>query len=197
MIMVNRQSVLDSPSNIADIKKEAKLTYDLCTRCELLLKLRQYEDWGRFDWAFMCTWANPVDEPFIKLMISLAKHGYHYGAISMHKWWRRLKACNQHNIITYFTYTNFPGPTDKKLFWLELYEHCCRTRETFVQMSEVFRDDRQVEMYLRSLLGISQQRDIKEAWVEWAKRNHPDKGGSVEKFIITKSAYEEWYESNR
>jgi DnaJ-class molecular chaperone len=64
-------------------------------------------------------------------------------------------------------------------------------------MSEVFRDDRQVEMYLRSLLGISQQRDIKEAWIEWAKRNHPDKGGSVDKFIITKSAYEEWYESNR
>ena len=59
-------------------------------------------------------------------------------------------------------------------------------------MSDVYSDDRNVEMNLRALLGLSQQSDIKQAWLKWAKQNHPDKGGSVARFVLVKSAYEEW-----
>ena len=195
--MFSRDLVITRPDLIPDIKKEAKATLDLIGYCDRLIQLRKYEDWGRFDWAFMATWANKIDEPFVKLMLSLSKHNYHYGAISMHKWWRRLKAVNQQHIITYFTYQGFPPPErGKKLFWLELYEHCCKTQTMFQQMSEVFKDDRSVEMNLRGMLGISQRRDIKEAWVEWAKQNHPDKGGSAERFVLVKAAYEEWQDAH-
>lgn len=197
MLAVNRDLVLSSPELLGDIKKEAKATLDLCKRCELLVQLRKYEDWGRFDWALMCSWANPVDEPFIKLMIALAKHGYHYGAVSMHRWWRRLKAVNQANLVSFFTFKTFPPPDGNRLWWETVYEHCCRTHEMFVKMAEVYRDDRMVEMQLRAMLGASQNADLKQAFTKWAKSNHPDKGGSVEKFVIIKAAYEEWQNASR
>ena len=189
--MFSRKLVFTNPEEIPAIKAEAKATLELISYCERLLQLRKYEDWSNFDWALMCSWANKVDEPFIKLMLSLSRHGYHYGAISMHRWWRRLKAVNQQNIISFFTYQNF-NPENKHIYWEHLYEHCCRTHDIFTQMSAVYVSDKSVEMNLRALLGISQQRDIKEAWVQWAKNNHPDKGGSVERFVLVKAAYEEW-----
>lgn len=192
-IEFSRKAVMAMPDMIPKIKAEAKATLELIGYCERLMQLRQYEDWGRFDWGLMVGWANKVDEPFVKLMLSLSKHHYHYGAISMHRWWRRLKAVNQQHLVQYFTYQGFPPPEgDKKLFWMELYEHCCRTHQMFNEMSQVFKDDRSVEMNLRAMLGCSQQKDIKEAWTAWAKLNHPDKGGSVEKFVLVKAAYEEY-----
>lgn len=196
-MMFSRQSIITNPELISEIKAEAKATLDLCTYCEQLVRLRKYNDWSRFDWAFMCTWANKVDEPFIKLMLSLSRHGYDYGAISMHRWWRRLKAVNQHNIISFFTYQGFDHDKKKRLYWERLYEHCCRSKEIFTRMSDVFISDSAVEMNLRALMGISQQTDIKEAWTKWAKTNHPDKGGSVEKFVLVKAAYEEWQNAQR
>jgi hypothetical protein len=91
---------------------------------------------------------------------------------------------------------NFPPPErGKKLFWTELYEQCCKTNQVFIEMSTVFKDDRSVEMNLRAMLGCSQQKDLKEAWTTWAKLNHPDKGGSVERFVLVKAAYEEWQDA--
>lgn len=195
-IEFSRKAVIAMPDMIPKIKAEAKATLELIGYCERLMQLRQYEDWGNFDWAFMVTWANKVDEPFVKLMLSLSKHHYHYGAISMHKWWRRLKAVNQQHLIQYFTYVNFPPPErGKKIFWTELYEQCCKTNQVFIEMSTVFKDDRSVEMNLRAMLGCSQQKDLKEAWTTWAKQNHPDKGGSVERFVLVKAAYEEWQDA--
>lgn len=197
MISVNRELVMSNPELIPEIKLEARRTLELIGYCERLQQLRTLEDWGRFDWALMCTWANKVDEPFVKLMISLAKHGYHYNAISMHKWWHRMKAVNQQHLIAFFTYNNFISPKIKeRLFWTDVYEQCCRTADIFSQMSEIYRSDNAVEMNLRALLGCSQKTDIKQAWSEWAKRNHPDKGGNVEKFILVKAAYEEWQNAN-
>lgn len=193
MLSVNRALVMSNPELIPDIKIEARKTLDLISYCENLLRLRAYEDWGKFDWALMCSWANKIDEPFVKLMLSLSKRGYHYSAISMHRWWRRMKAVNQQHLVTYFVYKDFPDRKVKpNLYWTDVYECCCRTAEMFNRMAEVYKSDSAVEMNLRALLGCSQKRDLKEAWVEWAKQNHPDKGGSVEKFVLVKSAYEEW-----
>lgn len=191
-MMFSRQLIITNPEQINEIKAEAKATLDMCTYCEQLMRLRKYNDWERFDWGYMCTWANKVDAPFVRLMLSLARNGYKYGAISMHKWWRRLKAVNQHNVISYFTYNGFEHDKRTNLWWDKLYEHCCRSKEMFIKMSEVYNSDTAVEMNLRALLGISQKSDIKDAWTRWAKANHPDKGGSVEKFVLVKAAYEEW-----
>ena len=193
MTMFSRALVISQPDAIADIKAEAKKTLELIAYCERLQQLRKYGDWSKFPWSNMCDWANAVDEPFIKLMLSLSKHGYKYNAISMHRWWRRLKAINQQNLVTFFTYVNFrKKPNDGLLWWNDVYQQCCKTTEIYSKMATVYRDDTFVEMNLRALLGISQQRDIKEAWKEFAKTNHPDKGGSVEKFVLVKAAYEEW-----
>lgn len=195
--MISREMIVEHPELIPDIKREARRILEIINYCESLQRLRSLEDWSNFDWALMCTWANRVDEPFVKLMISLAKHGYHYNAISMHKWWRRLKAVNQQHLITYFTYNNFVDKKVKpRLFWTDVYEQCCRTQDIFCQMSEIYKSDSAVEMNLRALLGCSQKADIKQAWSEWAKRNHPDKGGDVERFILIKAAYEEWQHAN-
>lgn len=192
MIAVNRELIMAHPELIAEAKKEAKATLELIGYCDNLMRLRKYVDWERFDWSLMCTWANKVDEPFVKLMLSLANHGYKYGAISMHRWWRRLKAVNQQHLITFFTYQGFNHDKKQLLWWETLYEHCCRSHEVFVQMASVFNDDKNVEMNLRALLGTSQNSDLKEVWTKWAKANHPDKGGSVEQFVLVKAAYEEW-----
>lgn len=190
MLAVNRQLVMDSPDLLDDIEKEAKATVELCKRCKLLIQLRKYADWSRFDWTLLVGMANSVDEPFVKLMISLAKHGYEYNAISFHRWWRRMKSVNQQHLISYFTYVGFKEPGH--IGWMDVYQKCCRTADIFKQMSDVYTDDRAVELNLRALLGISQQSDIKQAWLKWAKMNHPDKGGSVDRFVLVKSAYEEW-----
>ena len=190
MLSVNRDYVLEHPELLGDIKAEAKATLDLCKRCELISQLQKYSTWTKFDWALLVSLANPVDEPFVKLMISLAKHGYQYNAISFHRWWRRVKAVSQQNLLSYFSYVGFkePGP----ITWEHVYRQCCRTSEIFTAMGNVYADDKAVEMNLRAMLGCSQQIDIKEAWSKWAKQNHPDKGGSVEKFVLVKAAYEEW-----
>ena len=196
-ILVNRAVLLEKPELLKEIRAEAKATVELCTYVETLVQLRKYGEWANFNWVIMSAWANPVDIQFCKLMISLSKHGYTYGAISMHRWWRRLKACNQQHLITYFSYKDFNVDKTKTLWWMDVYKQCCRTAELFAQYDAIYRDDSAVEMNLRALLGISQTRDIKSAWSEWAKANHPDKGGSVEKFVLVKAAYEEWYVAQR
>lgn len=193
MIVANREAIINNPEDIDEVVREARRTIEFATYCKHLITLRKYEDWSQFEWPFMCGWANKIDDVFVKLMISLSKNHYHYNAVSMHRWWRRLKAVNQHNIVSFFTFIGFPAPERKtKIDWTLLYQHCCKTSEIFAQMTEVYNDDKSVEMNLRALMGISQKKDIKEAWREWAKANHPDKGGSVDKFVLVKSAYEEW-----
>lgn len=177
---------------IPEVARQARSALKLCKRFESVLRLRKYGDWSRFDWKVMAEMANDVDEPFVKVMTSLSRRGYEYSAVSMHKWWRRMKAVNQQNLMTFFSFVGFQEPSSKRLFWSDVYQQCCKTSETFTRMSEVYRDDRFVEMNLRSLLGISQATDIRQAWVKWAKQNHPDRGGSVERFVLVKAAYEEW-----
>lgn len=192
--MFSKQMVITNPEMIPEIRREAKATLELISFCDNLCKLRKYLDWSSFDWSFMATWANKIDEPFVKLMLSLAKNKYKYSAVSMHKWWRRLKAVNQHHIVGYFSYQGFPKPAEiPTLVWWDLvYAQCCKTKGVFEEFNKVYSDDHFVEMNLRALLGISTTKDIKEAWHKWAMTNHPDKGGSVEKFVLVKAAYEEY-----
>lgn len=187
---VSRQMIAQSPELLDDIRREATRIISLCGYAKRLFSLKKIPEWEQFNWSVMIRWANAVDEPFVKLMQSLSKHHYHYNAISMHRWWERLKACNQHHVISYFTYVNFVEPG--VIGWEQVYSQSCRTRGIFEQMLAVYNDDRAIEMNVRALIGCSQEADLHSAWVKWAKNNHPDKGGSVEQFILVKSAYEEY-----
>lgn len=191
--MIDVHDVLTRPESIRDVKREARRILDVCGYVEHLSTLRKYGDWSKFDWSVMASWANSIDDVFVRLMIGLSKRKYTYNVISMHRWWRRLKACNQQNIIAFFTYIGFvqPGFID----WGVLYAHCCRTKSVFDEMLDVYKSDKSVELNLRALLGISMQKDIEQAWRKWAKENHPDKGGSEERFVLVKAAYEEWHET--
>lgn len=195
-MQIDRELPFARPDLCNDIKAEAKLIITRCEYVDKILQLRKYCDWSLFSWPVMAQMANAVDMPFIKLMLSLAKHNYKYSAISMHMWWRRLKAVDQQHLITYFSYVNFEIPKGNRVEWSDVYKQCCRTQETFQQYSSLYDNNKTVEIRLRTLLGISMQTDIRQAWLEWVKHNHPDKGGRADVFILTKAAYEEYQNVN-
>ena len=177
----------------AEAKIVAKGLREELARLDAVVKiseLRMYLDWSFYAPNIIARLATRLDAPFIKLMTSLAKHGFRYSAISMTNWWRRLKSLSQDHIITYFTYADFGeprfiGPND-------LLAQCDRTKSMFGSLSEQLADDRLVEMSLRTLLGIGQATDIKAAFRDWAKTNHPDKGGDTDRFARVMAAYDEW-----
>lgn len=188
---ISKALLIAQPSRLDEILKEAKAIINLGDGIKRVNRLLKYNEWSKFG-NDIYQWANPVDLPFVNLMASLSRHGYDYNCISMHKWWRRLKAVNQHHLITYFSYVGFQPPGDKLIWWSDVYTQCLRMNDMLEEFLKQYRDDKSVEMNLRSLLGISQQADIHAAWREFAKANHPDKGGSVERFVLVKSAYEEY-----
>lgn len=153
-------------------------------------ELRKYLDWSMFAPKIIAMLATKLDEPFIRVMLSLAKRGYRYSAISMFNLWRRLKAIGQDHIITYFAFPGFGDP--RFITPADLVNQCDYTHSMFGTLKDQLADNKLVEMSLRSLLGISQVVDIKTAFREWAKMNHPDKGGDTEKFARVMAAYDEW-----
>lgn len=187
---ISKDMLKDSPELLADIQREARAILSLCTYTKQCAQLHKVQQWANFDWRVIYEMANAVDEPFVKLMLSLDRHKYKYNAISMHAWWRRLKAVNQQHLITFFSYVNFVKP--QVISWEIVYSQCCKTKETLELMSEQFADDRAVEMNCRALMGCSQSTGLKIAWATWAKQNHPDKGGDPNNFVLVKAAYEEY-----
>lgn len=161
----------------------------------LVLKLYALKGWNSFAQGLILEMANPTDQPFVRLMLTLAKERFNYNPMQMHLWWRRVKALDQHNIITYFNLAKFcKDNPDKDSFisWTHVVENCSVTQEILTKILEGIRSNKDVEMNLRSRLGISMSADIDEAWKKWAKANHPDKGGDLNNFVITKACYEEW-----
>lgn len=187
--------MLEIPANLAELRRAYKRAISDLDSIKAIAELRKYADWGEFAWPVLSQLCNNVDMPFVKLMVSLSKHGYRYSAISMMRWWRRLKAIGQEHIISYFSYTNFVPP--QFIMPDQLTAHCDYGQSMFGTITKMFSDNKLVEMSLRSMLGISQASDIKTAWIAWAKEHHPDRGGDTDTFIKTKAAYEEWADCNK
>lgn len=188
--MIMLVDYIDRP---VETKALAKQLRDELARLDMINKiseLRKYLDWPKFNKEVIVQLATKLDAPFVKLMISLAKHGYRYSAISMMNLWRRLKTIGQDHIITYFAYPGFGDP--RFITPDDLIHQCDYTHSVFGSLKEQLADNNLVEMSLRALLGISQVVDIKTAFRDWAKANHPDKGGDTDSFVRVKSAYEEW-----
>lgn len=181
---------IDRPAEAKSAAKRLREDLDRLDAINKLSELRKYLDWSKFAPSVIIQLTTKLDAPFIKLMLSLAKRGYRYSAISMLRFWRRLKALNQETVITYFAY---PGFGDARFITPDdVLRQCDYTHSMFGVMKEQLADDRLVEMSLRALLGISQATDIKTAFRTWAKENHPDKGGDTEKFARVMAAYDEW-----
>lgn len=190
-MQISLELMLSHPEDAKAIVTEAHRIVDTYGYLSDVMRLSKFNDWGEFSDAMLVAMANPIDSPFVKLMLSLGRKGYRLNAISFHRWWRRMKAVNQHHIITYFSY-KLLDTAKKDIDWADVYAACFRTHETLAEYQASYGNDKSVEMNLRAMLGISQQTDIKKAWIAWAKENHPDKGGSVDRFVLVKAAYEEW-----
>lgn len=184
---------IDHPAEAKAVAKELRAEIARLDATCKISELRKYLDWSMFAPRVIATLATKLDEPFVRVMLSLARRGYRYSAISMYNLWRRLKAIGQDHIVTYFA---FPGFGDPRFITPEdLINQCDYTHSMFGMLKDQLSDDRLVEMSLRSLLGISQAADIKAAFREWAKANHPDKGGDTDKFARAMAAYDEWLDS--
>lgn len=180
----------------AEAKTVAKGLREELARLDAIIKisqLRKYLDWSSYEPNVIATLATKLDAPFIKLMTSLAQRGYRYSAISMFNMWRRLKAIGQDHIITYFAYPGFGDP--RFITPDDVIRQCDYTHSMFGSLKEQLADNRLVELSLRALLGISRVTDIKSAFREWAKANHPDKGGDTDKFARVMAAYDEWLDT--
>lgn len=180
----------------AEAKTVAKGLREDLARLDAIVKisqLRKHLDWDKFAPEVLAPLATKLDAPFIRLMTSLAQRGYRYSAISMFNMWRRLKAIGQDHIITYFAYPGFGDP--RFITPADLINQCDYTHSMFGTLKEQLTDNKLVEYSLRALLGISQATDIKMAFREWAKTNHPDKGGDTDKFARAMAAYDEWLDT--
>lgn len=190
------RTFVDYIDHPADAKTAAKQMREELARLDAIVKiseLRKYLDWSMFAPNVIVHLATKLDAPFVKLMVSLAKRGYRYSAISMFNMWRRLKAIGQDHIITYFAYPGFGDP--RFITPADLLSQCDYTHSMFGTLKEQLADNRLVEYSLRTLLGISQVTDIETAFREWAKTNHPDKGGDTDKFARVMAAYDEWLDT--
>lgn len=160
-----------------------------------VLSLYSKVGWNKFAQGVILELSNPVDQPFVRLMLSLTREKFNYNPMQMHLWWRRLKATDQRHIITYFNLTKFCNDfPDRNTFitWVNIVDNCSITQDILNKVMEGMKSNRDVELNLRSRLGVSMTADLREAWKKWAKNNHPDKGGDLETFVITKACYEEW-----
>lgn len=190
------RTFVDYIDHPADAKTAAKQMREELARLDAIVKiseLRKYLDWSMFAPNVIVHLATKLDAPFVKLMASLAKRGYRYSAISMFNMWRRLKTIGQDHIITYFAYPGFGDP--RFITPADLLSQCDYTHSMFGTLKEQLADNRLVEYSLRTLLGIGQVTDIKTAFREWAKTNHPDKGGDTDKFARVMAAYDEWLDT--
>lgn len=138
--------------------------------------------------------ATKTSEPFVRLMIGLADRGYKVFEPSLVGWWRRMVATGQQHLITYFSWTTFIREcVDRIITGSDILWVCSENADMFDNFCRTLTDDKAVDFKIRELLGgLSQASDVTKAWKEWAKANHPDKGGDAETFLNTKLVYEEW-----
>lgn len=156
-----------------------------------LHKTRSFKDAPQ---SFMLSLMNRVDEPFVRLMLTLK--GYRMIHVAMHIWWRGLKAIDRNNLVTYFNLAEFQRTHYKgsAVGTSDIMENLVKNEETLRNISESIGSKYTIETSLRAKLGISGTSDIETAWKRFAMVHHPDKGGDIELFITTKAAYEAWKE---
>ena len=181
------------PADMPQIKRWYKNTVGAHANNVLVVRLHKCPGWSNFSWGVMSAMANDVDAPFLRCMLRLSADRILCDVISMHRWWRRMKAMDQSKLLTYLDYTSLlESLAERFVDHTMILPFCLRSREALQQLTEAFESDTQLDLVMRAKLGASMATDIKSAWIRWAKENHPDKGGDTDTFIITKACYDEW-----
>lgn len=185
-----RREILTSVENELNPMPELAQWFDsVKITAEVYKKVVKLNKYWKLPTARMIRFSNAIDLPFIKLCLWLSEQRAVYNTEMFISEWRTLKAIGYNNIIGYVRHAD----------WLEsIYEKKTITLKAIVQRAtnvkdilEAFEQPKKIaEFRLRELLGISMEKDIKPAWIEWCKRNHPDKGGSNETFALYNAAWE-------
>ena len=152
-------------------------------------------------WEHVQELATRLSNPFLLVVNGLHRRDYRTVPTSLLLWWRRLVSTGQTHHISYFSMRRFDALFSERKSSLmvtgsDIARCCCDTEEVLKGFTEAVSNPRNTEFHLRELLGISMASDIRKAWREWAKRNHPDKGGDPEKFLEVKLTFDEWEDHN-
>lgn len=165
---------------------------DTATICNRIAKLQKH--WSDMPQSVLLELATRQSQPFVVVMLGLAERKYKVSQPSMVNWWRRMCATGQDYILTYFSWKRlaetFFGST---VLASDIMRVCVDNEQMLGNITSTLSDDKCVDFKIRELLGgLSMQSDVKKAWHEWAKLNHPDKGGDAETFLKVKLVYDEW-----
>ena len=163
-----------------------------CKLREKLEELRTFPEWSVVPYSMLADFLTEQSRPFIALCIQLNKRGYRHVPISLIRWWRRMIATAETNLITYFSWLNFHY-TGCVICGTDIMMNCARTKDAFNDLCKVFDSDHHLDCHLRELLGgLGSNADIHEYWKKFCMKNHPDKGGDPQKFLEVKVCYDEW-----
>lgn len=152
-------------------------------------------------WEHVQELATRMSNPFLVVMNALHRRNYRTVPTSLLLWWRRLVSTGQTHHVSYFSMSRFDSLFSERkpslmVTGTDIERCCCDTEEVLKAFTDATSDPMNTEFHLRELLGISMASDIRKAWKDWAKRNHPDKGGDNEKFLEVKLTFDEWNETN-
>lgn len=193
-------AVRRNPECIKGLTKRWKYLQELATNTNRLNKLTAV--WSDMPPEVIEELNTNQSAPFVTLMLGLVKRKYKVSQVSMVMWWRRLVSIGQDHIISYFSWTrldeliNANGTSHHKDVLLtsqDLMRVCVSNSEMLSNITHALTSNQTVDFKIRELLGgLSKQSDVKKAWRDWAKINHPDKGGDSETFLRVKLVYDEW-----
>lgn len=186
--------VRSDPKLVKRVKPKWKAIETAATNVARVMKLQ--EKWTAVPQSVLHDLCTEASAPFVKVMLGLAERKYSVNQMSMVGWWRRMMATGQESIITYFSWsklaTTFFG---HEVLGSDILRVCTENQQLLENITNALSDDTCVDFRIRELLGgISMQADVKAKWKEWAKSNHPDKGGDPELFLKVKLVYDEWNE---
>ena len=184
--------VRTSPEYLRKVKPKWKHLEQTATNTARLFKLQKH--WLDIPQSVLLELNTQQSVPFVTVMLGLLERRYAVNQVSMIQWWRRMVATGQDALLTYFSWKRFEETFTGRMVTAQDLIRVCSDNEAFLtNVGKVLADDQSVDFKIRELLGgLSMQSDVKKAWHEWAKLNHPDKGGDAETFLKVKLVYDEW-----
>lgn len=179
---------------IKKLKPRFKKLCEQATDFGRVEKLSRFPAWQQVGQANLLALSTHESAPFVKVAVGLCERRIPHSPVSLMLWWRRVVSTGQSHILTYFSwgsaeelarYTCITGSDIARI--------CIGNSQMFDNFTKAMADDKSVDFRMREALGgISLNTDVRKAWKEWALRNHPDKGGDPEKFLVVKLIYDEW-----
>lgn len=184
------------PELVKGVVSVAKRLEAAAKRSARVGRLVRTPDWSDCPQSVQRELTSVVCEPFVTVMLGLATRKYRVSQTSMVLWWRRMVACGQSNVLTYFGWDGFH--CDGIVVGNDLLMHCVKNQSMLANMTECLRSDTSVDFRIRELLGgLGMNSDVRSAWRKWNMANHPDKGGDPDKYIEVKLVYDEWLSTQK